>query len=107
MGTKSFSVEEEGGYEEIEELKKSLESANDDLKRTMDFRENIIANVSHDFKTPLSVIKSYAEMIKDITGDNKEKREENLSIRLYHAQRRFEVMRYIGNDILTKVHGPL
>lgn len=87
LGTKSFSVEEEGGYEEIEELKKSLESANDDLKRTMDFRENIIANVSHDFKTPLSVIKSYAEMIKDITGDNKEKREENLDTIISEADR--------------------
>ena len=87
LGTKSFSVEEEGGYEEIEELKKSLESANDDLKRTMDFRENIIANVSHDFKTPLSVIKSYAEMIKDITGDNKEKREENLGTIISEADR--------------------
>ena len=87
LGTKSFSVEEESGYEEIEELKKSLESANDDLKRTMDFRENIIANVSHDFKTPLSVIKSYAEMIKDITGDNKEKREENLDTIISEADR--------------------
>jgi len=45
-----------------------------------ELRKDLIANVSHDIKTPLTMIKAYAEMIKDISGDNKKKREQHLDV---------------------------
>ena len=38
-------------------------------------QKDLIANVSHDLRTPLTMIKSYAEMIRDISGDDPVKRE--------------------------------
>ena len=32
--------------------------------------KDLIANVSHDLKTPLTMVRSYAEMIRDLSGDN-------------------------------------
>ena len=39
-----------------------------------------MANVSHDLKTPLTMIKAYSEMIRDLSGNNKEKREAHLKV---------------------------
>ena len=50
-----------------------------------ELRKDLIANVSHDIKTPLTMIKAYAEMIIDISGDNKTKREEHLNVILKEA----------------------
>ena len=50
-------------------------------------RQDLLANISHDLKTPLTIIKSYAELIKDITGDNKAKREEQLDVIIDEAKR--------------------
>ena len=43
-------------------------------------QKDLIANVSHDLRTPLTMIKSYAEMIKDISGNNPQKRDEHLQV---------------------------
>jgi hypothetical protein len=59
-------------------------------------RRDLIANVSHDLKTPLTIIKSYAEMIIDISGDNKGKREEHLGVIIKESDRLTELV----NDIL-------
>ncbi len=36
------------------------------MQKTDSYQRDLIANVSHDLKTPLTMIKSYAEMINDI-----------------------------------------
>lgn len=69
---------EGGGYEEIVQLSDSLNYATNRIKKVDDMRVAILANVSHDLKTPLTIIRSYAEMIKDITGDDKDMRDKNL-----------------------------
>ena len=56
-----------------------------------------MANVSHDLKTPLTMIKAYAEMARDINADNKEKRNENLSVILEEADR----LNILVNDLET------
>lgn len=71
---------EESGCEELDELANTLNNATASLARTDEIRRELIANVSHDLKTPLTMIKAYSEMIRDLSGDNKEKREKHLKI---------------------------
>lgn len=72
---------------EINELANSLNYAKVELAKTDELRKDLIANVSHDLKTPLTMIKAYAEMIRDITYKNKKKREENLNIIIEEVDR--------------------
>lgn len=73
-------VFEKCGYEELDELADTLNKATTSLERTDVIKRELIANVSHDLKTPLTMIKAYSEMIRDLSGDNKEKREEHLKV---------------------------
>jgi len=64
MGNFSFPISISTG-DEIEELSHCLSSMAINLQRRHKLQRDFIANVSHDFKTPLSVIRSYSEAIKD------------------------------------------
>ena len=76
-----YSAEFEGGYfTETADLASALNDATQKLSRIEDLRKDLIANVSHDIKTPLTGIKAYAEMIKDISGDIPEKRNDHLDV---------------------------
>ena len=55
-----------------------------------------MANVTHDLKTPLTMIKAYAEMIRDLHGDNKKKREKNLNVIIEETDR----LNLLVNDVL-------
>lgn len=65
-------------YIEIKELSDTLNKATKELREKDKIKKEVIANVSHDLKTPLSIIQGYCEMLQDITGENKEKRDEQL-----------------------------
>ena len=67
-------------YNELNDLANTLNDATCKLSKVDELRKDLIANVSHDIKTPLTMIKAYAEMIMDISGDNKQKREEHLNV---------------------------
>jgi signal transduction histidine kinase len=69
-----------GGYSEIDELADTLNFATKEMAKMEELRRDLIANVSHDIKTPLTMIKAYAEMIKELSGDNPIKRNEHLEI---------------------------
>jgi len=71
---------EKGEFTEFSELAETLNYTSEELKKMDELRKDLIANVSHDIKTPLTMIKAYAEMIKDISGDNKKKREQHLDV---------------------------
>lgn len=57
--------------DEIETLSESLNQMSIDLKKKYQLQRDFVANVSHDFKTPLSVIRSYSEAINDGLVDEK------------------------------------
>lgn len=81
LGKGDFDIVfEKCGYEEIDELADTLNNATESLKNTDQIRRELMANVSHDLKTPLTMIKAYSEMIRDLSGDNKQKREEHLKV---------------------------
>lgn len=65
------------GYQEIEELSSTLNQANQDLHQVEKLRNELISNISHDLKTPLTMIGGYAEMMRDLPDENNE---ENLNI---------------------------
>ena len=66
--------------QEMVELADTLNFARDELSKTDRMQKELIANVSHDFKTPLTMIKAYASMIIEISGDNKQKREQHAQV---------------------------
>ena len=51
----------------------------EELSKTENLRREFLANVSHDLKTPLTLIKANAEMVRDLNYNNKEKREKSLN----------------------------
>lgn len=76
-----------GGYEEVQELAEALNKARVEISKVSDLRKDLIANVSHDLRTPLTIIKSYAEMIRDLSGDNPAKREEHIQVIIDESDR--------------------
>lgn len=57
--------------DEIQDLSESLKAMADSLEQKLILQRDFIANVSHDFKTPLSVIRNYSEAIYDGLADEK------------------------------------
>lgn len=72
---------------EIDELAATLNSACIELSKTEELRREFLANVSHDLKTPLTMIKAYAEMIRDLTYEDKEKSVKNLNVIIDETER--------------------
>lgn len=75
------------GFTETKELARALNKASYEMEKTDFYQREIIANVSHDLKTPLTMIRSYAEKIIDISGDNPEKRNSDLAVIISEAER--------------------
>lgn len=77
----NFDVEVyQSQYTEIQQLAQALDYAASELKSLENYRKEFLANISHDLKTPLTIIKFYTEMIQDISGDDPLKRNEHLDI---------------------------
>lgn len=58
------------GYLETHELAETLNYASHELSRLDDLQRELIANISHDLRTPLTMIKGYSEVMRDIPGEN-------------------------------------
>jgi len=57
------------GFYEIAGLSETLNTTATELGRAEALRKELLANVSHDLRTPLSLIYSYAEMMRDFPED--------------------------------------
>ena len=84
----NFNVRFDGSsFTETKELARALNKASYEMEKTDFYQREIIANVSHDLKTPLTMIRSYAEKIIDISGDNPQKRNADLQIIISETER--------------------
>lgn len=84
-------------YDEVATLTKNLNAASDEINKTETLRKDLMANVSHDLRTPLTMIKAYAEMIRDLSGNNPEKREKHLQVIIDETDR----LTLLVSDILN------
>ncbi|MBR5559706.1 MAG: HAMP domain-containing histidine kinase [Oscillospiraceae bacterium] len=58
------------GYREITELRDTLNEAAVELNKTEQLRRELMANISHDLRTPLTMIVGYGEVMRDLPGEN-------------------------------------
>lgn len=87
----------EEDIEEINELISTLNYTRCELEKTDQLRRDLMANVSHDLKTPLTMIRAYSEMARDLHNKDEKKRRENLNVIIEEADR----LTILVNDILT------
>lgn len=102
----NYNIEfEKGDYTEIDNLADTLNYATKELSKTEELRRDLIANVSHDLRTPLTLIKSYGEMIRDISGNNEAKRNYHVKTIIDESDR----LSGMVNDMLdlSKAHSGL
>lgn len=84
-------------YKELAQLSDTLNNLRDEVKKSGDFQQEILANVTHDLKTPITMIKAYASMIQEISGDDPEKRNKHLQVIIDESDRLTSLI----NDVLS------
>ena len=82
------------GYDEIDELSNALNYASSELSKLDLYQKELMANVSHDLRTPLTLITGFGEMLIDYP---EERTEENLKIIVDEGKR----LTGLVNDILA------
>ncbi len=58
-----------------------------EVERTSQLQGELLANISHDLRTPLTLIKGYAETVRDISGENAQKRNAGMNIIIDESDR--------------------
>jgi len=58
-----------GAYREMAELNATLVQAASELSQVEHLQHELIANISHDLRTPLTMIGGYAEVMRDLPGE--------------------------------------
>ena len=82
-----------GGYREAAELSESLTNASEQLSQNDTLQKELIANISHDLRTPLTMIIGYSEVMRDLPGENTP---ENVQVIIDETER----LSLLVNDLL-------
>ncbi|WP_035302063.1 histidine kinase dimerization/phospho-acceptor domain-containing protein [Clostridium sp. DL-VIII] len=78
--------------DELGQLSNSVEALGQALQRVDVLRKEVIANVSHELRSPLALIRGYAEMVRDINWKDDEKRNEDLNLIIQESGRMSEMV---------------
>ncbi len=98
LGEREYSAEYPQGFcSELDDLSDTLDRTNDKLIISKNFQTELMANVSHDLRTPLTMIKGYAEMITDISIDDPEQCKNDMQVIVKEADR----LTALVNEILA------
>ncbi len=81
------------GYREVAELSESLTHASEQLAKNDTLQKELIANISHDLRTPLTMIIGYSEVMRDLPGENTP---ENVQVIIDETERLSQLV----NDLL-------
>ena len=88
LGEMSESADyQKGFFAELDELNETLDRTDEKLKQNKQFQNELLANVSHDLRTPLTMIKGYAEMIRDISHEDETQCAEDVAVIVREADR--------------------
>lgn len=82
-----------GSYREAQELADALNYAAEELSKVDNLQKELVANISHDLRTPLTMIKGYGEIMRDIPDENTP---ENIQVIIDETERLTELV----NDML-------
>lgn len=94
LALQNYSIAFSGGnYKELCELNDTLTYSARELQKVDELRRELIANISHDLRTPLTMITGYSEVMRDIPGENSP---ENIQIIIDEANR----LSCLVNDLL-------
>ena len=94
LATGNYNVKfNASGYKEINELNETMNYAVTQLNEVDQIRRDLISNVSHDLRTPLTMVEGYAEMMRDLPGENTP---ENAQVIIDEAHR----LSLLVNDLL-------
>ncbi|MBP0967364.1 MAG: HAMP domain-containing histidine kinase, partial [Oscillospiraceae bacterium] len=77
----------DGFCTELDELNGTLDSTAEKLTQSREFQNEFLANVSHDLRTPLTMIKGYAEMIRDISREDEQQCAADVAVIVDEADR--------------------
>jgi len=77
------------GFKETRELGDTLNYAAKELSKSDRLQKELIANISHDLRTPLTMITGYSEVMRDIPGENTP---ENMQVIIDEANRLSELV---------------
>ena len=97
LGEKEYSEAYDSGFcSELDSLNQTLDRTNEKLNISKEFQLQLLSNVSHDLRTPLTMIKGYAEMIRDISWEDSEAMSSDLQVIIKEADR----LNALVNEIL-------
>lgn len=99
MAKGDFTVDFKGkyAYAEMDSLAETLDYAKEEIGKSDELQKEVLANVTHDLKTPLTMIKAYASMIQEISGNDPEKRTKHTQVIIDESDR----LTSLVNDILN------
>ena len=87
---------QKGFCRELDDLDDSLTQSAEKLSEAREYQKELLANVSHDLRTPLTMIRGYAEMVRDISWEDEAQRNADTGVIIKEADR----MTALVNEIL-------
>lgn len=82
-----YSVPKLKRSDELGTLSESVADLSTELHRVDVLRKEVIANVSHELRSPLALITGYGEMVRDVSGNDERLRKEHMDLIISEAHR--------------------